>query len=1421
MRTPSARVTVALAALATWATGCERLQPIGNGTQVRCASSAECPEGWFCQTSIELCVENGHAGELPRVEVGSVRLDPPIASRDSHVTVTFTSSTALGSDPVVALVAGSRRALALVSREGLVYTYAGIVPADVPDGTYPLLASLVSRTGAEALDQPLENLVVDSTPPDVARVDTLTPTVAAGATAALEVTFGEALTEPPAATVVGVGPMQATRVQPQVWRVSWVATGAEPEGQATVELRAHDDAGNVVDRTVDGAFTFDFTPPALSGAVEVGTARVRPGQQAVVSFTATETLDGAPVVTMVGRASARTLPLALAEHVGLAWTFGRRIEATDPEDVYDVHVASIVDLAGNPGADAPGGTITLDATPPAVVAPGPALSKTSGQYRAGETVGLTFTVSEDLSGPPLIRLTTTPERAFTCEPGTGARAWACATTALTGAELPESAVNAVIALTDLAGNVGSASATVVLDFHGPSIVAGSVGLSLIPPPGSLVSTVTRLGPGGRARITFSTDEPLAVSPQVATSSPESLALAQVSAAATTYVYELALPAGAHAQGVYTVQATLTDHAGNVTRPALSLPAPDLVVDTIPPLSPDVQTAGKIVYARVPWGTATGGRSSYTVTGGTGAAEASATLVAFDGADPASANEIGRTAASATGSFTLALAGGDRRQVWVLAVDGAGAASDGDPAAAGAQAVSVRDVTWTATLGGKVLGSTIENPHVLQARPRFMGPLEQGASDEDVLPSSTRGTLAWIERTPASWPAAPGTLVEDPARGRLVAFVRSGDADGVWEFDGSEWRASPATGGPKLVYAAAWHAGLREVVVYADPCTGGTVLWSWNGARWKALATGASYGAWGAGGVPGPGPHAGAHLTFAEQTGDLVLTYGPYRNLVSIYPCGDASGGTDREPWAWGTSGWRSLAGPVISAAGPAAYAPGRGVVSYVTGELSGGIPVVQEWNGTAWNRVVPTDPESDGNPGSSGSHMVFDGDSGSLMNDVGGALWGWNGTSWRSLGAALGGAIATSPSRGRAVSLAPTELAARSGGTWTIVAAPAPTVAVAGLVRRPSATKLERLDVNGGVRAWSGGAWLPVTVADPELDGNPAALSSVAWDATRGYALACGSSGCWAWNGASFRSLNATGATTPLVSYPGLGVVTWAFNAAVSTWDGAAFTSAGSGTMTPYGNNGNYSTALGGLAMGAHWDPYGADDRLYTWASGGTWQQLFNVPGYGRLWPLPPDGFGRTFVLHGAGQLYQAVAGATPVLQPVRVDDPTGSGAPPDWTATGAAWNAADQALYVASGLGTYRLQAESGARPGHLFRIAYPASGGPDTGGCLGLATSCDISRVDVTWAGIATAQEGVAGTSATLSAWDGVTWLTLGTVTAGAGVQARSSVAVTSPNAIGRLGNNPAHELAVALRTNGSSTQTPLLRSDEFSLKVTYRLR
>lgn len=151
--------------------------------------------------------------------------------------------------------------------------------------------------------------------------------------------------------------------------------------------------------------------------------------------------------------------------------------------------------------------------------------------------------------------------------------------------------------------------------------------------------------------------------------------------------------------------------------------------------------------------------------------------------------------------------------------------------------------------------------------------------------------AWrlVDSTTGPRTGGPIPVALDASRGVLVAPVLAGADAGVWEWDGARWRRVPHDGGPSARdrHALAYDEARRRVVLVGGRSVGTpdrsfvADAWSWDGARWSALAASDS----------APGPRAASTLVAAG--GGRLLYHG-----------GTATGrGLLRELWALDGDRW--------------------------------------------------------------------------------------------------------------------------------------------------------------------------------------------------------------------------------------------------------------------------------------------------------------------------------------------------------------------------------------------------------------------------------------------------------------------------------------------------------------------------------------
>ncbi len=448
----------------------------------------------------------------------------------------------------------------------------------------------------------------------------------------------------------------------------------------------------------------------------------------------------------------------------------------------------------------------------------------------------------------------------------------------------------------------------------------------------------------------------------------------------------------------------------------------------PPPTPDTTPDAGIVYLRTPWGV-DGGSPSFVITGSAGTASGDAFVVAYDGANPATANLIGGPVpVQGDGSFQMTLASGDRSLVFLAGENGQQTLTSAT--------TQVHDVIWTATFGGKISGSISANPHTLYEAQDFnvsaeglgdagaavfvqQGPLTQdpsltseatmsdyvAASAADFRSVGVDALLAvWYDRTPSPGGSPVPALIQsamayDAARGRTVLFGGTGSQNQTYEWDGHIWTVVNNGSNPSAVpsarfgHAMAYDAACGCTLLFGGEDSNSRLLndtWEWDGSGWTNV-TGQSL------------------MTPAAREGH-TMAYDAVRGVVVMFGGYDTTGSADAETWEWTAGQWiqRTAASPPPRCFAGMDFDSFRGrTVLYggqdCTGNMSHVAPDTDlwEWDGATW-----TNPHPSGGPpsGLSGFGMAFDvqhaqsvlfgGDTSATPGQLSGTLWTWDGTQW-------------------------------------------------------------------------------------------------------------------------------------------------------------------------------------------------------------------------------------------------------------------------------------------------------------------------------------------------------------------------------------------------------------------------------------------
>ncbi len=1445
------------------------LDPPPLGALVTCGSDADCPSGFFCSQALGgRCVERGGSDQTPPTIVGTPSVSPASARAGAQVAVSFEVSEELAAPPEVRFQ-GETATLGAPSRAGRVYTIEFPVVTAMGDGVHTIVTRLVDLAGNVAETVPVGTLALDFTPPDAAP-PTFSPAFARVSSVITgSITFTEPLGAAPALTLGSVtGP--AFAVAPgggaNTWTFALTLDGTEPPGAADLLLRAADAAGNLLERRYTDAVTLDFTPPHVSDA-SISTPSVRKGDTFVASLAFDEPLGGTPVVELVpvggGAGLAVTVSALDASHYALSYD----VSPAAGDGAFTLALVSAEDRAGNPASQGPLGPVTFDSTAPAVS--GLAPDHANKLYRAGQTVGVVFTLSEDVPVLPAVRLEATGGALdLPCTAG-AARSYTCTSPPLAAALLDGTA-SVSVSVADTAGNSRIVSTAILLDFSPP-------GLASAPATRYLGSATTRgvdvraVGTGSSWEIAILASERLAAPPAVVAVQPGGGAtralVLQSSNEPTNTSFTYVLPASAtpYPAGTWTVTWDPTDVAGNKAASPVQIATVD--VDGVAPPAPATGpvSAPTLVWTRTPWGNDTSSAAVFEVAAAAAAVGSDAdVLIAWDGADPG-AREIARAGVGG-GGFTVPL-GTDPADLWVSTLDRAG--NEGPR-------TRVVDVVWTAGLAGKVAGSTFENPHRLDLRRRSLGALEQlddvEASADNV---GLRGdnqlvtSAAASAYRPVAGLADPGrriyySLGADPGRGVVVLYggmlADSSSPGDTWEWNGTAWRqvypSDPeGDGGPPK-------SALFSPLVY-DPIRGGLVafastgLWLWNGESWKRLTT-----------VPTPGGS---------------IAWDARRAVIVFF---DGFGTT----WEWNGTAWRNAA--------PASAPSAR---SFVTLYYDTEVEQVCLYGGRT--------------------------QAGTYLDD----LWCYTGTTWTPQAQAgtvpfarSDYAVAYDAQRkelflqsGRPQNDANPEgrtyVLRRVSGTptWFDV-----TPQVIGLSQHaatydPTSRRVVMLGSTVAAlyafRAWDGNAYATIAPGDPQGDGNPSflfrtsgpvyvpsrgvtvfpqtgtTLQTWEWDRASWALRATGGgptaqSGMsvgwygsnviafggqinnlarrdtWSWNGTAWTQLVAnpsrTGATTNdetfrteagMATDPGTGRLyrVGGYDVVFTTqpvstcyldvweWTGAAWTKLAGAPNDPEGD-GNPSSAFlvyppCSCREKTIWSPAQNTLLVFHNETGDIWEwkQVTNSWARHAMTGHTPSSFQGFFwdttlnapvVVDYTGPYLADLAHS--VYVPIAVTNPFGLTPP-----TGATM-AFDSGVGMAVAVEAlpWVWQSPATANPAQLFTVDFSRANGPAPAGCVAGA-ACAIQSIDVTWSGGGTAPT---ANGAILQAWTGG-WRDVGST--GATVVSPATVSWTWPGTSGipaaALFRGPARELTFALVPSGSSSAAGMAQVATDAVSVTIRYR
>jgi hypothetical protein len=711
---------------------------------------------------------------------------------------------------------------------------------------------------------------------------------------------------------------------------------------------------------------------------------------------------------------------------------------------------------------------------------------------------------------------------------------------------------------------------------------------------------------------------------------------QQNASGTSYLYSYTHAMNAVPDGTYSLSVTATDSVGNVGMTALALPAPGAVITTAIPAPPDTRPGGPVTYTRIPWGSnGTLGIPSFAVQGLSGAAQGPGTAIVYDGLDVGSngtARELGRASIDGNGAFgsaldgnSIALGGADRPAVYVAVTDEAGNLSP---------PLAVHNITWVATFGGKVSGSTFNNPNAAKIVPAFtvrngpdssvlFGPLQQDAANSaepadytplvavDASVVSATNAESWSQVGQLSAPPVPvsqNLMAYDAARGVMVLVSLGAATTTTWEWDGRVWvdvtpqgrSPSGGVGGASLIYDSA--RGVTVLYTGSSDGSGRDSTWEWHGTEWTDMTPCPEELQ-----PPGnPTPPSGGAMAYDSARGVTVL--------LGVSAGVSANSNT----WEWNGSNWVDVtpAGPAPRSSTLVYDAAHAVAVSFADGSLANG--QTWEWNGSSWKNVTASTPltsasSTSESPSCGGEAMAYDTRRGvTILN--GGAVgthcegaehetWEWNGETWTDRtppgGGPVGGtqnAIAYDSANGemvfsdgvgelwtwdgalwRNISTSGAAPMAREGQSSVYDTARSVTLVFGGTGRDPATGASLLLN---DTWEWDGIRWTNVT--PPGGGSSPPAAGAMAYDESRSVAVLFGGD----------VTTQTSGCTVPDGSAGYLCGDTW-------EWNGVLWSDVTPSVGNPPAGLGQmaFDASLGGVVL------YASDESTWLW-NGSEWTNL-------------------------------------------------------------------------------------------------------------------------------------------------------------------------------------------------------------------------
>ncbi len=354
-------------------------------------------------------------------------------------------------------------------------------------------------------------------------------------------------------------------------------------------------------------------------------------------------------------------------------------------------------------------------------------------------------------------------------------------------------------------------------------------------------------------------------------------------------FERLLDAGL-AEGEYAFMVTWSDLLGNESTQPVDW---KMLLDKTAPDAALVDMK-KVLYTRKPWGTDdTAGKPKFSVAGETGAVTSAdiATLIAYNELG----SIIGQTSVTG-GAFDIpALTGGDLPNIYLNPVKKSGMKATGTGAL-------VTEISWHATMGGKVPGSTFENPHTFITTGMIDQVLEQkgvllqepmGGGQGEIVRAGNDSWDKWNDHGEEPVGQEGAAMAYDSARGRMLlfgGFNGSATTNETWEWDGTAWtQLNPVTRpSARSGHAMAYDSARGKVVLFGGAVeSSNDETWEWSGTNWTQMYP-----------TNNPSARKGHAMAYDSVRGKVVLFGGGeyYDGYFHDY----------QDTWEWDGANWAQI-----------------------------------------------------------------------------------------------------------------------------------------------------------------------------------------------------------------------------------------------------------------------------------------------------------------------------------------------------------------------------------------------------------------------------------------------------------------------------------------------------------------------------------